>query len=43
MRERQKIYTVDELVSMILKKLNHERKERADQKETKDAGERKAV
>jgi hypothetical protein len=43
MREQQKIYTVDELVSMIQEKLNKERKDRADKKKTKDAGKRKAV
>ena len=43
MPEQQKVYTVDELVSMILQKLNHERKDRADQKKTEDSGERKDV
>ena len=43
MPEQQKVYTVDELLSMILEKLNHERKDNADQKKTEDARERKAV
>jgi hypothetical protein len=43
MPEQQKVYTVDELMSMIREKLNSERKASADKKETEDAGERKAV
>ena len=38
MREQQKVYTVDELMSMIREKLNSERKASADKKETEYAG-----
>lgn len=43
MCEQQKVYTVYELVSMIQKQLNDERKDNADKKKTEDAGKRKTV
>ncbi len=43
MCEQQKVYTVYELVSMIQKQLNDERKDNADKKKTEDAGKQKTV